>query len=207
MSPKPSNPAPKNGDAEIVRLLQARKTAGLRQLLATHGDCIRSGLARSFGTTVNSLEIDDAMSKATFNAWRKVDSFDAGKGTLRAWFFVIARNATVELLRERKRRRWETRGDAVEELTAREPNTSKMPSAFLDVLRRCIGKLPRLQREIIEADLRTGEVADATELARQLRTTKNSIYVSRSMARKALRQLLVQQGYVPGEGKSQLLWN
>lgn len=152
-------------------------------------------------------EIDDAMSRATMKAWRAADSFDPDKGTLRAWFFVIARNAVHEILRDQKRRRWETRGDEVERLAADDEIPSSPPARFLATLRRCIEKLPRLQRAIIEADLKTGDVADANELAERLRTTKNSIYASRSIARKALKRFLLEQGYAPGAGRGQAQWN
>ena len=51
---------------------------------------------------------------------------------------------------------------------------------------------------IIKADLRTGNVADAGELAETLKTTKNSIYASRSIARKKLKQQLIELGHSLG---------
>ncbi|MCA8949345.1 MAG: RNA polymerase sigma factor [Planctomycetes bacterium] len=210
MPPTTSNPAPPEGDAEIVRLLRDRQQAGLHQLLAVHGPRVRGGLKRSFGDSLSAHEIEAAINQAAYRAWRSAESFAVEKGSLRAWFYVIARNASLELLRDQQRRRWETRGDDVEQIataTAGEETGEALPPRFLDTLRRCIAELPRLQRRIIEADLRTGDVADATELARELKTTKNSIYVSRSMARKALKNSLLEHGYVPGEGKSQALWN
>src|SRR5690606_951423 len=113
------------------------------------------------------------MSTASFNAWRGIDSYDLSKGTLRAWFFAIARNAGRSILRDRQQRQWEPRGDAMELIAAAPvengPETSDDGSAtkageqspFLAALRSCIERLPRLQRSIIEADLRTGDVADA----------------------------------------------
>ncbi len=216
MSPSTSNPPAPSGDAEIIRLIVERKSGGLQQLLTKHGARVRGGLVRSFGDSLNAAELDDAMSKATYKAWNAADSYDPAKGSLRAWFYVIARNAGVEILRDRKRRRWETRGEAVEELgtaaataVADDPDTDEAPapSRFLEVLRNCIKKLPRLQRNIIEADLLTGDVADAGELAHRFKTTKNSIYASRSMARKALKGLLVEQGIGPGETTGQPSWN
>ena len=78
---------------------------------------------------------------------------------------------------------------------------------FLQTLRDCIAQLPRMQRKVIEADLRSGSVADAGELAETLGTTKNSVYVTRSGARKALRRALTERGYEPGKGRSQPLWS
>ena len=75
------------------------------------------------------------------------------------------------------------------------------PPTFVAALQQCIRKLPRLQRGIIEADLRSGDVANATELARRYRTSVNSIYVSRSNARKALRRGLQELGFEDGDSK------
>lgn len=213
MPPNPSNPAPSEGDAEIVRLIRDRQPAGLHQLLAVYGPQVRGGLKRSFGDSLSAHEIEAAMNHAAYRAWRSADSFAADRGSLRAWFFVIARNATLEILRDQRRRRWETRGDDVDLIATtgaggtEDESAESPPKRFLEVLRQCIRKLPRMQRRIIEADLLTGDVADAGELAKELRTTKNSIYVSRSMARKTLKTSLLEHGYAPGEGKGQPLWN
>ena len=68
-------------------------------------------------------------------------------------------------------------------------------ASFLESLRTCISRLPPKQRTIIEADLRSGDVAEAGQLAQDLSTTKNSIYASRSIARKTLRKALGELGY------------
>jgi RNA polymerase sigma factor (sigma-70 family) len=155
---------------------------------------------------LSQTEIEDVLSTATFKVWRGADLYDADKGTLRAWFFRIAHNAGQEVLRDRQRRRWETRGDAIEHVEHVVEIPSTPPRAFLATLRECIQKLPKMQRQIIEADLKCGEVADAGDLAKTLRTTKNSVYASRSIARKTLKRALLERGYSPGEGRSQLLW-
>lgn len=206
-----NTPDPTDGDAVTVRLLLAQDAAGLRRLLADHGACMRGVLRKCFGDAFDDEELEDVLTRAAYYAWRGVETFDSTKGTLRAWFFVIARNAARELLREQQRPGWVTPGVELD----RVPATAAAPAAthavartpFLDALRRCIAALPPLQRRIIEADLRSGELADADELAKKLRTTKNSIYVSRSNARKALKRALIEKGYQPGEGRSQELWN
>jgi RNA polymerase sigma factor (sigma-70 family) len=207
--PPSSNPTDTSGDdAEIVRLLRARETAGLRRLLAVHGPRVRTCVRKMLGD-LSETEMDDVVNKAAYQAWRFADSYDPKKGTLRAWFLVIARNAGRGLLREQARRGFEVRGEGFDEVAAT-PNDeipSVPPEAFLKAVHECIDELPNLQRSIIQADLRSGDVANADELARTLQTTKNSIYVSRSLARRTLRRKLLAQGYVPGDGRSQPLWS
>jgi len=202
-----STSAPTEGDAEIVRLLREREGGGLRLLLVTHGSRTRTALKKRFAGQLSEAEIDEALNIATYNAWRKVHTFDASRGSLRAWFFVIAHNAGYEIVRERQRRRdREVRGFDLDRLESPVVLTPVPPRAFLDTLRECIDALPRLQRRIIEADLQSGDTADAAELAKVLHTTKNSVYVSRSAARKALRRALGERGCTPGEGTGQLQW-
>lgn len=207
MPPSSTPSAPSPGDAEIVRLLRERDAAGLRLLLAVHGAITRTCLRKTFGDALSDMEIDDVMNKAAYNAWRAADSFDPAKGSLRAWFLVIARNAGRGVVRGQQRRGFETRGDALEAVATTDEIPSTPPVGFLAAVRECIEALPRMQRHIIKADLRSGDVASAEELAKSLRTTKNSIYASRSMARQALKRRLLARGYVPGDGRSQPLWN
>jgi RNA polymerase sigma factor (sigma-70 family) len=211
MPPSCSQTAASGDDAEIVRLLRAREPAGLRLLLGIHGPGVRTCVRRTLGDALSETEMDDVINKAAFHAWRCADTFDAERGTLRAWFLVIARNAARGILREQQRRGFEVRGDELDGVAATAADDDEPPSqpppGFLQAVHECIEALPRLQRSIIEADLRSGTVASAEELARTLKTTKNSIYVSRSMARQNLRRKLLAQGYVPGSGRSQPLWS
>ena len=69
---------------------------------------------------------------------------------------------------------------------------------YAESLRESIQSLSPLQREVIQADLRSGDVADTQELARVLKTTTNTIYVTRVHARKKLRIAMRERGYFGG---------
>lgn len=202
-------------DAEIARLLQSGDPAGLTLLLVQHGPCVRSSLQRNLGESVNGNDMDDVMNRAAYSVWRSAKDYLPERGALRAWFYAIARNAGLELLRRRQRQieHHAPQSNAVEKLTTEHliakaaPDHGPVTAAFLGILRRCIAELPAKQRHIIEADLRRGDVADAAELAHTLQTTKNSIYVLRSTARKTLRRALIEGGYAPGTGRSESQWS
>ena len=81
-----------DGDAEIVRLLTERQSIGLRSLLDRYGAITQSAIKKALGNSLDDAEIDEAMSTASYNAWRAIDTYEPDKGSLRAWFFVIARN-------------------------------------------------------------------------------------------------------------------
>jgi DNA-directed RNA polymerase specialized sigma24 family protein len=119
---------------------------------------------------------------------------------------VIARNAALAIVRREMRMRERVIADLSEyrapQVEDDAPPMSAATSGFIAALRSCIGKLPKMQRSVIEADLQTGEVAEADVLAERLNTTKNSIYVSRSVARKSLKRCLAGQGHDLGDPAS-----
>ena len=194
--PRCEDPPDDGGDAETVRLLANADTTGLRRLLRKYGPTVETRLQRVFGRSLGPDEIDAALNIATYRAWCRAHHFDPAKGTLRAWFFVIASNACREMLRTQKRRSLETPWADIEQVA--EPIVlipgPKAP-AYLDVLQECIALLPTLQRRVIEADLRNGDVARAADLAEALSTTPNTIYVARSKARRTLQRELEARGY------------
>jgi len=202
-----SCPAPADGDAEIARLLREQDGYGLQLLLTRHGARVRAGLRKSFGAALNDTEIDDAMSRASYQVWRSASAFDAERGSLGAWFFVIARNSGLELIRGRQRHREQLRPDLENVAGAANGAASPEPRSaaandYLCAVHECIAQLPRLQRAILEADLRAGDTADAGDLAATLQTTRNTVYVSRSTARKALRKMLMARGHAPRTSSS-----
>lgn len=207
MTTPSNNPAPDDGDRDTVQLLLARDARGLTRLLEQHGARVRAALRASFGGALSDSDLDDALSTASFRAWRKVATFDPARGTLRAWFYVVCRNAAHELLRARRRAGLELRGDELEQVAdpASPADHAELlpepPRAFTEALRACVAELPRLQRLVVEADLQSDFVVDADELARRLGTTRNSVYVSRSNARKALKQALLARGFPLPDGE------
>jgi len=195
---------PTTPDIDTVALLKQRDQSGLHRLLATYGAKIKWYLRTEFKQSLDDTGVQDALNQAAFRAWRLIDSFDPEKGTLRAWFFKIARNAALRILEQQNRERphvqvedWDLpsflalhTGDDLE--------PTPKHKRFLKDLWLCIGKLSPLQKGIILADLKAGgDVVDASDLAASFHTSKNSIYASRSLARKALREGLILLGHVP----------
>ncbi len=190
---------PSDRDPETVRRLLERDPEGLRRLLEDHGARARLCLYREF-PSLSELDVDGALNFGAMRVWESVRSFDPDRGTLRAWFYVIVRNAAVGILR-REAKEGKHREAADPELVSgastldEARDSSERQQAFVADLRGCITGLTPTQRAIIEADLRNGDVADGDELASELKTTKNSIYASRSMARKTLRNCMLSKGH------------
>jgi len=197
---------PKAPDMDTVALLKQRDQNGLRQLLETYGPKVKWYLRAEFKKSLDDAGVQDALNQAAFRAWRFIDSFDPSKGTLRGWFYKIARNAALKILQQQNAERAHVQvedWDLASFLALHTPEDHEPTprhKRFLKDLWNCIGKLSPLQKGIILADLKAGgDVADAGDLAAAFHTSKNSIYASRSLARKALREGLILLGHVPGD--------
>jgi DNA-directed RNA polymerase specialized sigma24 family protein len=157
-------------------------------------------LRREFDHVLDQSELDDVMSQASQRAWRSGKNYEASRGSLRAWFYVIARNCALRVV-ECKRGPGALRLVADIDSLARPPIPSvdesnpKKREQFARDLHLCIDKLPSQQRAVILADLAAGGIASTENLVAELKTTPNSIYVARANARKALRAALLAMGH------------
>ena len=193
-------------------LLAAADPEGVRRLLSDHGGRVRWTLRRDFDKVLDDLEIDDALSQASHRIWRSGHRVDLERGSLRAWFYVIARNCALRLLESKRGPRALRYVDDLDTLSASqasgsaaEPNEAGAGPRddFARALHACIAKLPSQQQAVIRADLAAGGVADTAWLVQQLGTTANALYVARANARKTLRKELAKLGYPPKETKGE----
>lgn len=178
-------------------MLLAGHPDALRVLLQNHGGLLRARLQKEFGKVLDDSEIDEAMSAMLIRVWNAAPRFDATKGSLRAWVAVIARNCALRLLERRRGSAVRTEPDLDQfVLPGQSPGSPSVErQRLLGDLHACIDALPRLQRAVMIADLEAGGAAPAEPLAREHRTTTNSIYVSRQKARKALRHAMARLGH------------
>lgn len=184
-------------DRHTVALLHAGDPEGLQQLLSDHGGTIAARLRKDFRRALDDSEIEEAMSAATVRIWKAAGRFDPQKGTLRAWASVIARNAALRIL-EQRRKALTVSSPNLDQFAIRIANpelpTSSREALHAD-LRRCIAELPSLQRRILQADLDAGIAVPAAVLANQFGTSTNSVYVSRQKGRKSLLQAMRALGH------------
>ena len=172
-------------------------------MLVDHAGKVRAVLHKEFDNVLDASEIDDAVAQASIRVWRQGRRYDAGRGTLRAWFYVIAKNCGHRILTNK---RSQSGMSFVDDLDTRPEMAASVPDAevqrkqkFLRDLYKCIDELPALQRAVVLADLAAGGTAATEDLIVEMKTTSNSIYVSRTNARKALRSALTGLGYQFGE--------
>jgi len=72
--------------------------AGLRAAHREHAGELFRFARRQLGDTGAA---EDVVQEVFLRAWRSADTFDAGRGSLRAWLFAIARNLVVDHARRR----------------------------------------------------------------------------------------------------------
>ncbi len=190
-------------DNDTANRLRQRDPRALRWLLEDYGGQVQCNLRREFASSLGDNEIDEALNLAAHRVWRSANTYDSNRGTLRAWFYVIARNSALDVLKRERRARRDAQPAATWDMAAQMslPTGDLVPSEtqqqYLDSLNASIERLPPLQMAIIKADLRAGDKADASDLALRYHTTRNSIYASRSIARKTLRRYMTELGCVP----------
>ena len=85
-------------EGELVSLLQSRDTSAFNYLY----DHYSSALYGVILPIVNEAEAaNDVLQDVFLNIWRKIETYDPGKGRLFTWMLNIARNASIDLLRSK----------------------------------------------------------------------------------------------------------
>jgi RNA polymerase sigma-70 factor (ECF subfamily) len=190
-------------DQETARLLMRGDHEGLRRLLVDHAGKVLALLRKEFLRVLDFQEIEDAVAQASTRAWRSGSRFDPSRGSLGAWFFTIARNCARRVLETKGRHATlslvEDLDSTATAVAARAddaaPDRAMAADSFLADVRRCIEALAPQQRAVLMADFAAGGMASNDELATQLGTTKNSIYVSRNNGRRNLRAAMAKLGH------------
>jgi RNA polymerase sigma-70 factor, ECF subfamily len=129
---------------------------------------------------------EEAVQDTFLRAWRSLNRFDSGAGTIRMWLFAICRNASADAAGVRAR---QTRGDLVATSATHsvsDPTVDRLAarSHLRDVLRT----LPAGQRDaIVAVHLYERPYADvARDLGVPVGTIKSRVHLGLRSARQAL---------------------
>ncbi len=175
-------------EAELVRRIGAGdRSAALGELYDRYGARLYGLGVRMFGDRGLAEEL---VQETFLRVWRSAVSFDAGRGSVRAWLFTIARRTAVDLHRRRP--------GARERLDAEPPDAGRPDERFDALLleaavRDAIETLSPAHRQAIELayrhELSQAEIAE--RLALPLGTVKSRTFA----ALRALREALTEQGF------------
>ena len=131
---------------------------------------------------------EDVTSQAFERAYRKRKSYDARRGSERAWIFGIARNAALDELRKRKR---------TAQLDAEPEDTAALPEEEADralrrfAVRAALASLDARDRELIALKFHAG--LDNAELAAVLGVSASNAGTRLHRALTKLREILDDQ--------------
>lgn len=129
-------------------------------------------------------EAEDMLQDVYTNVWRRADAFDPARGNAMTWLITLARNRTIDCLRQHR--------DAPldEEAMLDIPDENPTPAALAESsqdrqrLEQCMAKLDSQQRDAVREAFFSG--ATYSELAERLRVPLGTV---KSWIRRSLMQL------------------
>jgi len=86
-------------DALLAERVRAGDTNALGELYDRYASAATATAMRVVG---NRDEAEDVVHDAFVAVWRKIDRFDAERGSLRAWLMTVVRNRAIDKVRARR---------------------------------------------------------------------------------------------------------
>jgi RNA polymerase sigma-70 factor, ECF subfamily len=162
--------------AEVLRLLGPRTERIIRGRL---------------GGALADADYDDVLSIALFHLWQRRQRFDPSQARLDTWFYVLARNAALDIVRRRKRLREDALGEDADTMPARENAVTETGASRLQSdLLRALEWVSETDRRILLSGL------TENELSEELGLKPGTIRVRRLRTKEKLRVTLRDMGHV-----------
>ena len=177
---------------EAIGFLRQKDPRGVELLAEFFGSSAKQMLKAKFHLRLNDLDLDAAYNGALFKAWNYGHAVDE-RQNLRAWFFRICINEAINLCKRSAKpvcQDFSQMSWPSEDSTENQPNEKGLLVASL---RAAVEQLPPLQKRILIADMQQKGEANASVLAKRFGTSANSIRVSRSKAKRSLRNQLIAE--------------
>jgi RNA polymerase sigma-70 factor (ECF subfamily) len=90
---------PTESDALLAERIRAGEAQALGELYDRYAG---TALAIALRVVADRTEAEDVVHDAFVAVWRKIDRFDAGRGSLRAWLLTVVRNRAIDRVRARR---------------------------------------------------------------------------------------------------------
>ena len=91
----------RSADAQLADRIRAGQSEALGELYDAHASMALAVALRVVG---DREEAEDLVHDAFVAVWRKIDRFDADRGSLRAWLMTVVRNRAIDRVRARRPR-------------------------------------------------------------------------------------------------------
>jgi RNA polymerase sigma-70 factor, ECF subfamily len=86
-------------DARLAERIRAGQAQALGELYDRYAG---TALAVALRVVADRSEAEDVVHDAFVAVWKKIDRFDAGRGSLRAWLLTVVRNRAIDRVRVRR---------------------------------------------------------------------------------------------------------
>jgi len=177
-------------DAALIRQIAQQNQLGLSQLYDRYARVVHALAYRLLGSREEAEEVVlDVFSQV----WRTAEKYDAGKGRVDAWLFMLARSRALD--RGRKKQRY---ARVVESATAAEKvdvaPTGQTPEDVLlsadrhQQIKTALAQLPPEQRQVIELAYFQG--LSQSQIVKQTGISLGTVKTRARLGLKKLRQLL-----------------
>jgi RNA polymerase sigma factor (sigma-70 family) len=171
-------------EQQIARWMRQGESRGFSLLMQQYGGRVAGFLRQRF-PSLDDHDIHDVLADAMLAL---ADSFDPARGSLPAWFLLLARQRAVSRLRtQRPQSLGESLTSDIEPAdSAATPLEELATHERLLEVEEVIRSLSTLEQAVVQADLEEGGTVPAQDLASRLHTTVGSVYAARQRARRKL---------------------
>ena len=179
---------------QLMALIVSGDTAAYEMLYDRYSSMVMGLALRMTGDRAMA---EDVVQETFWRVWSKADSFDNQRGAFTSWFFGIARNLSVDMLRRRTMRPQQTdETESMIELIA-DPKADVAEIALLGAkhqqVRAAVATLPVEQRYVIEMAFFNGMTRQ--EIAQATGEPLGTIHTRARLALQKLREELRFQGF------------
>jgi len=178
------------GDADLLRRLQARQPDAMKSLYDRFG---RIAWSVIFSIVKDAAVAEDLVQETFLRVWNRAHTFEPGRGAIGPWLLTIARNQAIDHVRARSAQVGRNQGVDAENYPALYAN---MEDEILNadnarLVRAAISKLDANQRKVIE--LAYYEGLSQSQMAERMGQPLGTI---KTWVRSALRRLREDLGEV-----------
>jgi RNA polymerase sigma-70 factor (ECF subfamily) len=154
-------------DESLLDRLTRQDTTALDELYVRYG---RMAFALAYRVLDDPEGAEDAVQEAFLAIWRRAESYQQARGSVKSWLLTVVRNRAIDLLRARESR--PKAGPPLDEMTAlaspdNDPADDALRRVEADTIRQALAALPEEQRRTVELTFFSGlsypEVAEAMQ--------------------------------------------
>ncbi|RTE03523.1 sigma-70 family RNA polymerase sigma factor [Paenibacillus whitsoniae] len=87
-------------DQHLAAALRLRSPSALGDLMDHYGSVVYGLVGRILAGTCQPEDVEECVSDVFLKAWRRIEEYDATKGSLRTWLLILAKYAALDARRK-----------------------------------------------------------------------------------------------------------